>query len=75
MAGKPVMRKLVFILNLFEQGATENEILNEYKGLIIENINACFIFATNFLKALNLCCCWRSIPNVKKQTLTVNCQP
>jgi len=46
MVGKPVIRgtrlTVDFILNLFAHGATENEILNEHKGLTIEDIHACF---------------------------------
>jgi uncharacterized protein (DUF433 family) len=38
-----------FILNLLAHGAKENEILNEYKGLTIEDIQACFLFATKSL--------------------------
>jgi uncharacterized protein (DUF433 family) len=54
MVGKPVLRgtrlTIDFILNLLAYGATENEILNEYKGLTLEDIQACFLFATNSLK-------------------------
>ncbi len=54
MVGKPVIRgtrlTVDFILNLLAHGATENEILDEYKGLTIEDIQACFLFATNSLK-------------------------
>jgi uncharacterized protein (DUF433 family) len=54
MVGKPVLRgtrlTVDFILNLLAHGATENEILNEYKGLTLEDIQACFLFATNSLK-------------------------
>jgi uncharacterized protein (DUF433 family) len=31
-------------------GATEDEILKEYKGLTIEDIRACFLFATKSLE-------------------------
>ncbi len=54
MAGKPVIRgtrlTVDFILNLMAHGATENEILDEYKSLTYEDIQACFLFATNSLK-------------------------
>ena len=54
MVGKPVIHgtrlTVDFILNLLAHGATEDEILNEYKDLEIEDIQACFLFATNFLK-------------------------
>lgn len=55
MVGKPVIRgtrlTVDFILNLLAHGATENEILNEYKDLTIEDIHACFLFATKSLKS------------------------
>ena len=54
MVGKPVIRgtrlTVDFILNLFAHGTTEDDILNEYKGLESEDIQACFLFATKFLK-------------------------
>ena len=53
MVGKPVIQgtrlTVDFILNLLAHGATEDEILNEYQGLEIEDIQACFLFATHFL--------------------------
>jgi len=52
--GKPVIRgtrlSVDFILNLLAHGSTENDILDEYKGLTLEDIQACFLFATNSLK-------------------------
>ena len=54
MVGKPVIRgtrlTVDFILNLLAYGTTEDDILNEYEGLEIEDIQACFLFATKFLK-------------------------
>ena len=54
MAGKPVIRgtrlTVDFILNLLAHGATESEILNEYDGLTLEDIHACFLFATKSLE-------------------------
>ena len=54
MAGKPVIRgtrlSVEFILNLLVHGAKENEILNEYKGITIEDIQACLLFATKSLE-------------------------
>lgn len=54
MAGKPVIRgtrlTVDFILNLLAHGATESEILNEYNGLTLEDIHACFLFATKSLE-------------------------
>jgi uncharacterized protein (DUF433 family) len=54
MVGKPVIRgtrlTVDFILNLLAHGATESEILAEYKGLAVEDIQACFLFATKSLE-------------------------
>ena len=54
MAGKPVIRgtrlTVEFILNLLAHGAKDSEILDEYKGLTIEDIQACILFATKFLE-------------------------
>lgn len=38
-----------YILNLLAHGATVTEILEEYKGLVQEDIQACLLFATNSL--------------------------
>ncbi len=49
MAGKPVIKgtrlTVEFILNLLAHGATTTEILDEYKGLTVEDIQACLLFA------------------------------
>jgi len=54
MVGKPVIRgtrlTVDYLLNLLAHGATEKEILEEYKGLTEEDIRACFLFATKALK-------------------------
>ena len=54
MVGKPVIRgtrlTVDYILNLLAHGATENEVLDEYKDLTLEDIHACFLFATKYLK-------------------------
>ncbi len=54
MVGKPIIRgtrlTVDFILNLLAHGATEKEILEEYRGLTGEDIRACFLFATKTLK-------------------------
>lgn len=54
MAGKPVIRgtrlTVDFVLNLLAHGATEQEILEEYKGLTKEDLRACFLFATKTLE-------------------------
>ncbi|MEZ4731389.1 MAG: DUF433 domain-containing protein [Caldilineaceae bacterium] len=53
MTGKPVIRgtrlTVEYILNLLAHGATVQEILDEYDGLIAEDIQACFLFATKSL--------------------------
>jgi uncharacterized protein (DUF433 family) len=49
MVGKPVIKgtrlTVEFILNLLAHGATTAEILDEYKGLTPEDIQACLLFA------------------------------
>jgi len=54
MVGKPVIRgtrlTVEHVLNLLAHGATMEEILNEYKGLTREDIQACFLFATKSLE-------------------------
>ncbi len=54
MVGKPVIRGtrlgVDYILNLLARGATIDEILLEYEGLSLEDIQACFLFAARFLK-------------------------
>ena len=54
MVGKPVIRgtrlTVEYILNLLAHGATVAEILEEYEGLIQEDIQACLLFATKSLE-------------------------
>jgi uncharacterized protein (DUF433 family) len=54
LVGKPVIRgtrlTVDYVLNLLAHGTTEQEILEEYKGLTEEDIRACFLFATKALK-------------------------
>ena len=54
MAGKPVIRgtrlTVEYILNLLAHGATEADILQEYEGLIREDIQACLLFAAQSLE-------------------------
>jgi uncharacterized protein (DUF433 family) len=56
MAGKPVIRgtrlKVEYIFNLLAHGTTIAEILDEYKGLTQEDIQACFLFATKSLEGM-----------------------
>ncbi len=53
MAGKPIIEgtrlTVEHILNLLAHGATTEEILGEYQGLKVEDIQACFLFATKSL--------------------------
>ena len=55
MTGKLVIRgtrlTVDFILNLVAHDSKEDEILDEYKSLTSEDIQACFLFATSHLKA------------------------
>ena len=50
MLGKPVVKgtrlTVAFVLNLLAHGATIDEILSEYDGLIPEDIQACLLFMT-----------------------------
>ncbi|HSK81559.1 MAG TPA: DUF433 domain-containing protein [Thermoanaerobaculia bacterium] len=50
MVGKPVIKgtrlTVEFILNLLAQGSTAEEIIEEYKGLTLEDIQACLLFAS-----------------------------
>ncbi len=50
MTGKPVIKgtrlTVDFILNIFANGSTAEEILDEYEGLTPDDIQACFLFAT-----------------------------
>ncbi|MAT96641.1 MAG: hypothetical protein CL608_05815 [Anaerolineaceae bacterium] len=54
MVGKPVIQgtrlTVDYILNLLAHGATYDEILNEYHGLTIADIQACLLFATKSLR-------------------------
>lgn len=54
MTGKPVIKgtrlTVDFILNLFGQGATTQEILGEYPGLTPDDIRACFLFASKTMR-------------------------
>jgi uncharacterized protein (DUF433 family) len=55
MVGKPVIRgtrlTVEYILNLLAHGATEAEILQEYEGLVQEDIQACLLFASQSLES------------------------
>ena len=55
MVGKPVIKgtrlAVAYILNLLAHGATVEEILEEYDGLALEDIQACLLFATKSLES------------------------
>jgi len=54
MTGKPVIRgtrlTVQFILGLLAHGASVENIIDEYKGLTREDIQACLLFATESLE-------------------------
>ena len=54
MTGKPVIKgtrlTVEFILNLLAHGANTQEILNEYNGLSVEDVQACILFASKTLE-------------------------
>ncbi|HNB54053.1 MAG TPA: DUF433 domain-containing protein [Anaerolineales bacterium] len=54
MVGKPVITgtrlTVEYILNLLAHGATIDEILEEYEGLVQEDIQACLLFASRSLE-------------------------
>ncbi len=54
MTGKPVITgtrlTVEYILNLLAHGATKAEILDEYQGLVEDDIQACLLFATKALQ-------------------------
>ena len=53
MVGKPVIKgtrlTAEYILGLLAQGATVDQVLKEYDGLMAEDIQACLLFATKSL--------------------------
>jgi uncharacterized protein (DUF433 family) len=55
MVGKPVIRgtrlTVEYILNLMAHGSTTTEILQEYEGLVEEDVLACLLFATKSLES------------------------
>ena len=54
LTGKPVIRgtrlSVDFVLNLRAHGATEDEILAEYRGLTPDDLKACYLFAARSLQ-------------------------
>ncbi len=55
MVGKPGIKgtrlAVEYILNLLAHGATVAEILEEYKGLTMDDIQACWLFASRSLES------------------------
>lgn len=55
MVGKPVIRgtrlTVEYVLNLLAHGATADQILAEYDGLVQEDLQACLLFATRALES------------------------
>ncbi len=55
MVGKPVVQgtrlSVEHILNLLAHGSSVEEILNEYKGLSPEDVQACLLFASQSLSS------------------------
>jgi len=54
VTGKPVIQgtrlTVEFILNLLAHGQTTQEILQEYDGLTLEDIQACMLFASKTME-------------------------
>ena len=57
MVGKPVIKgtrlTVEYILNLLAHGATSDEILEEYDGLLQEDLRACLLYATKSLEGVS----------------------
>ena len=55
MVGKPVIQRtrltVEYILNLLAHGATTTEILEEYEGLVEDDIRACLLYASRSLES------------------------
>jgi uncharacterized protein (DUF433 family) len=55
MVGKPVIRgtrlTVEYVLGLLAHGATVDEILAEYEGLVADDIHACLMFAARSLSS------------------------
>ena len=55
MVGKPVIKgtrlSVDFILNLLAHGSATEDILDEYEGLTLEDIQACLLFASQSLSS------------------------
>ncbi len=58
MAGKPVVRgtrlTVEYILNLRAHGASEQDIILEYQGLTLIDIQGCYLFASKSIEKTTL---------------------
>ncbi len=54
MAGKPVINgtrlTVEYVLNLLAHGATAADIVKEYEGVTVEDVQACLLFATRSME-------------------------
>jgi uncharacterized protein (DUF433 family) len=54
MAGKPVIKgtrlTVEYVLNLLAHGATAADIVKEYEGVTVDDIQACLLFATRSME-------------------------
>lgn len=54
MTGKPVIKgtrlTVEYILNLLAHGATAADIVKEYEGIALEDVQACLLFATRSME-------------------------
>jgi uncharacterized protein (DUF433 family) len=55
MVGKPVIKgtrlTVEYVLNLLAHGSSSTDILDEYTGLVLEDIQACLLFASQSLSS------------------------
>ena len=55
LVGKPVIRgtrlSVEHILNLMAHGATFEDVMTEYRGIQLEDIHACLLFATKMIES------------------------
>lgn len=54
MTGKPVIKgtrlTVEYVLNLLAHGATAADIVKEYEGIALEDVQACLLFATRSME-------------------------
>lgn len=58
MVGKPIIRgtrlTVEYLMNLLAHGATIDEILNEYKSITRQDVQACILYATKTLETTSI---------------------